>query len=457
MQKDLPNPPSIAKTIGPSIVLLGLALGSGELILWPYLAANYGLGLLWGALLGITFQYILNMEVMRYTLYRGESVFLGFRRLSVLIPFWFIIATFVPWGIPGFSSAAAQIIGTMLGFGFNIYIAVIVLVLAGIILSSGKFLYNTVESIQKWVILIGVPFISFLTLYLTTSNDWLNYINGLIGRGDGYFLFPAGVSVAAFLGAFAYSGAGGSLNLAQSYYVKEKGLGMGKYATKISSLFSGAGKSSSIEGVSFKDTAKNRKTWNKTWWAANVEHFLVFWLLGFVTISILAVLSYSLLYGTEVSEGISFLFAQANQISIYTRPIFGTMFMLVALVMLFSTQIGVFDSTSRIVSENLLLINYKKGKKLNLSKAYYAVLWGMIALGAVIFMFGVTEPRFLLTLGAVLNALAMAVSIPLIYVLNKKNLAKYYQPTMWRKVMLLSSFLFFVTFLTVVVRSNIFS
>ena len=81
-KRNLPKPLSLKNTLGPSFILLGLALGSGELIMWPYLAANYGLGLLWGGLLGISFQYILNTEIMRYTLAWGESVFVGLKKIS---------------------------------------------------------------------------------------------------------------------------------------------------------------------------------------------------------------------------------------------------------------------------------------------------------------------------------------------------------------------------------------
>jgi len=96
MQKqNLPNSPSLLKSIGPSFILLGLALGSGELILWPYLAAKWGMGLMWGALLGISFQFILNTEVMRYSLAWGESVFVGFRRLSKWLPLWLRLT--LPW------------------------------------------------------------------------------------------------------------------------------------------------------------------------------------------------------------------------------------------------------------------------------------------------------------------------------------------------------------------------
>ena len=44
--------------------------------MWSYLAANYGLGILWGGLLGITFQFVLNTETMRYTLAWGRVLLL---------------------------------------------------------------------------------------------------------------------------------------------------------------------------------------------------------------------------------------------------------------------------------------------------------------------------------------------------------------------------------------------
>jgi len=237
-EKDLPPPPSLWATIGPSFILLGLALGSGELILWPYLAAKWGLGLMWGAFLGITFQYILNTETMRYSLAWGESVFVGLRKLGRWIPLWFIISTFIPWALPGFSSATAQILSRLFGFPNETLLAIFLLLLVGVVLTAGKVLYHTMEVIQRSVILIGLPLIAFLVVVVTKRADWLELGWGLLGQGAGWWFFPSGVSIAAFLGAFAYSGAGGNLNLAQSYYIKEKGLGMGKYASKITSFFS---------------------------------------------------------------------------------------------------------------------------------------------------------------------------------------------------------------------------
>ena len=40
--RDLPEPVSWRKMIGPSLMLAGLALGSGEFILWPYIKHQAG-------------------------------------------------------------------------------------------------------------------------------------------------------------------------------------------------------------------------------------------------------------------------------------------------------------------------------------------------------------------------------------------------------------------------------
>ena len=46
--RDLPEPPrELWRIVGPGIVAAGIALSSGEFILWPYIASQVGLVLLW--------------------------------------------------------------------------------------------------------------------------------------------------------------------------------------------------------------------------------------------------------------------------------------------------------------------------------------------------------------------------------------------------------------------------
>ena len=64
--RDLPAPPaSYRLLVGPGVVTAGVGLASGEFVLWPYIASQVGLVLLWGAAVGITTQWFLNMEIGR--------------------------------------------------------------------------------------------------------------------------------------------------------------------------------------------------------------------------------------------------------------------------------------------------------------------------------------------------------------------------------------------------------
>src|SRR5688572_6966203 len=81
--RPLPDPPASYRTlIGPGVVAAGVGLASGEFVLWPYIASQAGLVLLWGAALGIGTQWFLNMEIERYTLATGETALTGFSRFG---------------------------------------------------------------------------------------------------------------------------------------------------------------------------------------------------------------------------------------------------------------------------------------------------------------------------------------------------------------------------------------
>src|ERR687893_2526384 len=78
--RDLPEPRRLRNYMGASVILLATALGSGELILWPYITSQVGLALVWLSVVGITVQWFLNMEIERYTLATGETALTGFSR-----------------------------------------------------------------------------------------------------------------------------------------------------------------------------------------------------------------------------------------------------------------------------------------------------------------------------------------------------------------------------------------
>ena len=350
----------------------------------------------------------------------------------------------MPWIWPGIAAASAKLIGSLFGIQETQYLAIGMLILMGAILSLGPVLYKTVERFQKLLIGVGVPSVFLLTIFLARQHHWVDLANGLMGKGPDYWLLPAGIPIASFLAALAYAGAGGNLNLAQSFYVKAKGYGMGKYAGRITSLLTGKKEEVSLTGAKFECTEENVKTFKEWWKNINIEHFLVFWVTGSVTILLLALLSYVTTYGTgQDIPGINFVLLEAAEIGKQLFPFAGTFFLIVAGLTLFGTQLTVFDATSRILSENVILASKDKISSKKLPKIYYGVLWLQIFAGITIFLTGFTEPLQLLILAAVLNAFAMFVHVGLTLWLNKTSLEDELKPKLLRTTAMVLAFLFY--------------
>ena len=278
-----------------------------------------------------------------------------------------------------------------------------------------------------------------------------------------YFLFlPAGIVIGTFFGAFAYSGAGGNLNLTQSIYVKEKGYGMGKYSQKIAGFFRDIREHQEVKLAGEDFDADNRENVQrfKTWWRrVNLEHLMVFWGVGFLSMCLLMILAYATAFGLESNaEGINFVINEALMIGQAVAPLVGWLFLIMVAVMLFQTQLGVLDSTSRIMAENLALKKIERSgrNKINLSGIYFVFLWAQIAFGIILFSFNVYEPKTLIVLGAVINAFAMFIHIALVNFLNRKVLPEKFQPPLWRKLVILTAFLFFGAFSVLTVWDKLF-
>ncbi|PJC41046.1 MAG: hypothetical protein CO042_00540 [Parcubacteria group bacterium CG_4_9_14_0_2_um_filter_41_8] len=203
--------------------------------------------------------------------------------------------------------------------------------------------------------------------------------------------------------------------------------------------------------VSFESNKENTARFKQWWKKINTEHAIVFWFTGAFTMTMLAFLAYITVHGQSgTKEGIDFILLENGIISSSIAPIVGIIFLLVGGVMLLSTQIGVFESCSRIIVENIAIRRESVGKQYNMSKMFYATLWLFIAFGTVVMMAGFNEPRALIVLGAVINAFAMLVHLVLTYFLNRRELAKEFQPVWWRKTIIWVEIAFFAVFSAIV-------
>src|SRR5512143_1057418 len=99
--QDLPTPEEVFKipsinfkrlikfVIGPSLIALGVSIGSGEWLLGPLNVATYGfVGIVWVILISAILQTFYNVEVARFTVATGETPIVAFGRTPPGFLFW---------------------------------------------------------------------------------------------------------------------------------------------------------------------------------------------------------------------------------------------------------------------------------------------------------------------------------------------------------------------------------
>lgn len=457
-KREFPKVGSFLKMVGPSFLVLAMGLGSGEIILWPYLVSQYGLGIAWGAFVGITLQFFINMEIERYALVKGESVFVGLFAKKRYFAWWFIVSTFVGFGLPGIVAASAKMVSSVFSLEEYKYLAILFLIVMGILLTFNKSVYEMMERVTKVILIVCVPLIFLLVFFLSRKNDWQMLIKGLLGFGEGYRFLPKEISIATFLAAFAYSGAGGNLNLTQSIYIKEKGYGMGKFSQKLAGLLRKNELSKiKMTGEGFEKSENSIENYKQWWRVINIEHFLVFWGMGLLSMLLLMLLAYVTTHGRTSSEGINFVIDQSIAISAKYGVVVGKAVLFTLGLLLFQTQLGILDSTSRIMGENLALLQGgSEGKKVNLSKTYFIFVWSQILFGSLLFLLNFKEPRLLIVAGAVINAFSMLIHIVLVRYLNRITFTGVFGTSIYRQIILWLAIIFFAFFFIYNLYSNIF-
>jgi hypothetical protein len=123
--------------------------------------------------------------------------------------------------------------------------------------------------------------------------------------------------------------------------------------------------------------------------------------------------------------------------------------------MLFSTQMSVMDATSRIMSENLIIMNQEKFKAKSIAKYYYVFLWILILLGILIIALDFQQPLRLVIIGAALNAVTMLVYSIAVLFLNLTSLDKKLRPSVFRVGVMVIEIGFFFLFCYLTLKQGI--
>jgi hypothetical protein len=466
--RDLPEPVPLRRMIGPSLILAGLALGSGEYILWPYITYKSQFVFLWACLLGVGTQYFMNMEISRWTLATGETAITGFVRLNRSLAGVFLIFNILPWIIPAWSKGAAEIVSWLiwppgeegLTGPYVTPLAIGGLFFCGVILTLGPVIYETIERIQMVLVTLIMIIVVGLAVWLAVGRPdaVVTQITSVVTLGAPQFIPPIDkeITPALLLGALAFAGAGGTLNLGQSNYIKDKGYGMGRYIGRITSPITGREEPISEVGYHFPLTDENLARWRIWWRRAGTEHFVNFFLTCVICLVLLTLISYIVFYdeqgnlrsGSEkYSENISFVWAEANHLARMVGPAAKLLFLVMGVAILFTTEFGVLDAASRISCDVLKVTWLRESRFWSESRLYYVFLWGMILLASCILLLekvGINVGAFaLFKLTSAMNGGVMFLYCAALLILNTRRLPPGVRMNRWRQAVLAWAVLFF--------------
>ena len=243
----LPPMPGMLRALGPGVVFMALAQGSGELIFWPYTIAKYGLAFLFLLIPACLLQFPVIYEIGRYTLLTGESIFQGFIRLNRTFAFflWILMTLSFLW-FGAFAAAGGTSIAALSDFPngwsrreqtlFWAY-ATMGLFLIAILLS--KVIYQLIETFM-W----GVALFTLVGLIWASANAEVlralpAFVKGLIIPEWPMPRPWDPADATKLLTAVTFAGLGGFWTLFYSYWLRDKGAGMAHYAGRLTGPITG--------------------------------------------------------------------------------------------------------------------------------------------------------------------------------------------------------------------------
>jgi hypothetical protein len=420
--RDMPEPLRLTQVLGPSVILAGLGVGSGEYIIWPFMTATVGMGFLWAAVLGVTVQYFLNMEIERYTLATGETAVAGFVRFWKPWGVLFCLFTILPNMWPGWGTSGVTILTFLMGGGNVPLITIGILVASGVALTTSPIVYQTLERAQFFKVGLTLVFLAVAIVAAISPSAWADLPQALTNIGQ----LPDSdvIPISLVLSGLVFAGAGGVNNLAQSNWIRDKGFGMGIYIPRIVSPITGEEAAAPATGSMMRQDAENIRRFHGWWAVASKEQLVSFWFICVFSITVFSALAYSTVFGQNIATGanLAFIKAEGEALKTIVAPWFGTFFWVFGSLSLILVALGTIDYISRIVADVLKTVYLQQSQRWTESRIYFIVAWGTILAGSIILLSGFSQPLLLLVVAACLNGMVMFVYSILLIQLNRRGL-----------------------------------
>ena len=218
------------KYLGPSLIVTGAVIGTGELVLTTSLGAVAGWTLLWWILLSCWCKSLVQAELARYTIVSGDTYMRAMNRIPGRIgpvswTIWVALLAYLPGimgmgGIIGGAGESLTFLASLASVSINPKLATgIIAVACSLILSSGSYKW-----LERLMLVLVVTF-TLTTLICSIAMQFTEYravpAEVIGGLAPDWGLFVAFASLA--LAAYGYTGTTSGDITAYTYWCIEKG------------------------------------------------------------------------------------------------------------------------------------------------------------------------------------------------------------------------------------------
>jgi hypothetical protein len=434
--RKLPEAPQAAHIIGPAMILVALGVGFGETYLWPRLVIVFGPNIRWLFTVGVLVQLVVMLEMARYAMATGESIFFGAARIWQPLMWMFFAIALLVYIWPGHISGGAEALEHLTGISWKVS-ATIGLLVIGVMFTVVKVIYTLIEGLLAFLVGVLVIGSAIVGTMVGSLHDLGVTLAGTV-RFDTWI--PSEAFTAAFfpvvVGALAFAGPSGMQQMWYTLWLRDKGAGMGVHIPRVRGLLHAGEEETIPDSGSMFDTEdpdemRKWQGWRK--WVAFDAIVLFFGITMLVTI-IFTVMALNaaelnpdarsaLLEGDRDAAlpAMASAFAEA-------ASYFDTLFFIFIAIVGWKASVGLFDAFARGQSD--MTYYFAPGaKRFKMAQIYGVYLWLVLIFGIIILNFGPADgPTQILDILAFLSAFVMGAYCLTLAAVNNKNLPKKIRP-----------------------------
>ncbi len=462
--EDLPAPEEVFKlkrigfeelvlfVLGPSLIALGISLGSGEWLLGPLAVGKYGFrGIGWVILASAALQVFYNVELARFTVATGEPAVVAFGRVPPGYLLWIPLALFA-------LSLSFLVGGWAVNAGASLFVLftgrpylpeeleiVRLLGLALLLFSSLFVLFGQkIEKTLEIVLGTSVVFVLMGIVIVTLVVVPMDYLSGALASLVTPAALPKGADV-SLLGALAgYTAMSSGLNFMFIGFYRDKGYGMGYRTGYIAGLIGGKRVEVLATGKVFPEDEKNAKVWKRWFRYLLLDQWVVYFpgcIIGMMGPCILVGYLAGMPGAHAPTEDTIPAYA-ALQLGHQYGPVLFGWALLTGFLMLFGCQTGILESLTRCFTDCAYGVSDRVRRWTGRDPRwlYYPIrLMLVLLMGAVIHF---APPMQLIELSANMANLASMI-FPLALIYLNRQLPRPARITWWSYLMLVANVVFF--------------